>query len=637
MSDIPINIDRVLDLAEAVCDDFASQDDLVELNSLLLTDDRCRYQYLDYCRMHVSLKMRLRARRAAQKAYRQLNTASILPVSSNSSFTTSETPSAVPCAFHSTPLHNTLGYLTSGWPIAYLVATAITALGLLVCARTYISQPEHFVQHATNLNSKSPILPPSPQTTVVGRITGMVDCVWSVGSENKLPSPACGRGVGGDGGLNKSSVLYSRVSLGDHFNISSGLLEITYDTGAKVILQGPVTYEVESAAGGYLTVGKLTAKLETKEERETKNEERVASRSSLLVPNCSFAVRTPTAIVTDLGTEFGVEVDKKGITMSHVFQGSVQVQCPSAKGRSADAVRVLHKDETVRIEKDGDNLRLIDIPSFAPSHFARDITKCSKPTTKTFDLVDVVAGGNGFSGKRNAGIDPTNGNAVHMPPSSKDYLLTDGSGYHRVSGMPFIDGVFVPNRNNGPVLVSSTGHDFLRFPSTQSWTSNYLWAGGNVPLTTPYQHKYPNITVLDGVDYNTPGHGLLAMHANKGVTFDLDAIRHANPGWKPVRFRAVGGCNEPDSAKGVKVSADFWVLVDGFERFQRQGINGLDGAVQIAVTLNDKNRFLTLVATDGGNGIASDMILFGDPRLELVYVDTASSRAASTPEAKKGE
>ena len=39
-------------------------------------------------------------------------------------------------------------------------------------------------------------------------------------------------------------------------------MEITYDTGAKVILQGPVTYEVESAVGGFLSVGKLTAKVE---------------------------------------------------------------------------------------------------------------------------------------------------------------------------------------------------------------------------------------------------------------------------------------------------------------------------------------------------------------------------------------
>ena len=35
--------------------------------------------------------------------------------------------------------------------------------------------------------------------------------------------------------------------------LASGLMEITYDTGAKVILQGPVTYEVESTGGGFLS------------------------------------------------------------------------------------------------------------------------------------------------------------------------------------------------------------------------------------------------------------------------------------------------------------------------------------------------------------------------------------------------
>ena len=48
-------------------------------------------------------------------------------------------------------------------------------------------------------------------------------------------------------------------------------MEITYDTGAKVILQGPVTYEVESAAGGFLSLGKLTARVG--EERRGAREE----------------------------------------------------------------------------------------------------------------------------------------------------------------------------------------------------------------------------------------------------------------------------------------------------------------------------------------------------------------------------
>ena len=132
-------------------------------------------------------------------------------------------------------------------------------------------------------------------------------------------------------------------------------LEITYDTGAKVILQGPVSYEVESLAGGYLSVGKLTAKLETKNSLPSPSgrgaggeggvNAPVASKSGIsspqplapspssnpqsLIPNPLFAVRTPTAVVTDLGTEFGVEVDKEGSTSSHVFRGSIRVQATS--------------------------------------------------------------------------------------------------------------------------------------------------------------------------------------------------------------------------------------------------------------------------------------------------------------------
>jgi hypothetical protein len=51
--------------------------------------------------------------------------------------------------------------------------------------------------------------------------------------------------------------------------------------------------------------------------------------------------------------------------------------------------------------------------------------------------------------------------------------------------------------------------------------------------------------VLGGVDYSSPGHGMIALHTNKGITFDLDAIRRANPGYKLLRFRAVAGIAVP--------------------------------------------------------------------------------------------
>ncbi|MBN1394803.1 MAG: hypothetical protein JW959_07255, partial [Pirellulales bacterium] len=115
----------------------------------------------------------------------------------------------------------------------------------------------------------------------------------------------------------------------------SGLMEITYKSGARVILEGPCTYKVESSAGGFLAIGKLTANIRTQSSKPKAQSSEPSPLSSL--PSPLFAVRTPTAIVTDLGTEFGVEVAKNGDTTSHVFKGSVQVQIlPSpASGRRA--------------------------------------------------------------------------------------------------------------------------------------------------------------------------------------------------------------------------------------------------------------------------------------------------------------
>ena len=101
------------------------------------------------------------------------------------------------------------------------------------------------------------------------------------------------------------------VPLGRKYELTSGLMEITYDSGAKVILQGPVTFDVE-ANGGYLAVGKLTGKLEKNAKRGTLNAELSDRRSSFIVQRSAFVVRTPTATVTDLGTEFGVEVGQDG-------------------------------------------------------------------------------------------------------------------------------------------------------------------------------------------------------------------------------------------------------------------------------------------------------------------------------------
>ena len=107
------------------------------------------------------------------------------------------------------------------------------------------------------------------------------------------------------------------------------------------------------------------------------------------------------------------------------------------------------------------------------------------------------------------------------------------------------------------------------------------------------------------------------MHANQGITFDLDSIRRANPRWKLLRFRVMIADPETGYEKGNPTMADAWVFVDGQVRTRYRQINAYSGAFSVNVPLDAHDRFLTLVATDGGNLIDHDWVIFGDPRLEL--------------------
>ncbi len=83
----------------------------------------------------------------------------------------------------------------------------------------------------------------------------------------------------------------------------------------------------------FLSLGKLTARVEMRGEgrgespkSEVQNPKSKISNPQSPIPNPLFVVRTPTAVITDLGTEFGVEVDRSGATESRVFQGKIEVR-----------------------------------------------------------------------------------------------------------------------------------------------------------------------------------------------------------------------------------------------------------------------------------------------------------------------
>ena len=143
------------------------------------------------------------------------------------------------------------------------------------------------------------------------------------------------------------------LSLGRELRIESGLVEITYGTGATVLLQGPVAYEVESANCGFLSLGKLTGKVEARQAK-------------------GFVVRTPTATVTDLGTEFGVEVDEQGTTLSHVFRGSVKLETDATRDGGEKDVHILKANESAQVKRaDGGQETEIRSIQINPASFVR--------------------------------------------------------------------------------------------------------------------------------------------------------------------------------------------------------------------------------------------------------------------------
>lgn len=289
--------------------------------------------------------------------------------------------------FHSTP-----GYFSSGGLMAYFAAMVIVGIGLAILAVIPVSQATKVASHSPSaIERQQPVV---QKEEIVGRITGMVDCEWEKAgtgpTEFPLPSK---RAAGGkrhsDGNSIQHSAFtihrFSPVSLGDKFVLVSGLLEITYDTGAKVILQGPVTYKVESAASGFLSVGKLTALLEKKATSLPSTSEIAAGgkggepfiQHSSVSIHPLFAVRTPTAVVTDLGTEFGVQVDQVGTTTSTVFRGSVAMKAICQSRGFADSEIVLHKNESACVQKFGHNVddyrSVISRTTNGPSGFVRKL------------------------------------------------------------------------------------------------------------------------------------------------------------------------------------------------------------------------------------------------------------------------
>ena len=113
--------------------------------------------------------------------------------------------------------------------------------------------------------------------------------------------------------------VHSPLFTGQRLAFAAGLVEITFDSGATAIVEGPADFEVRSG---------LTALLHR-------------GRAIIQVPAAAkgFAIETKNVRIVDLGTEFGVEVDERQNTDVHVLTGVVEAYLPTS-GNAAQPLRI---------------------------------------------------------------------------------------------------------------------------------------------------------------------------------------------------------------------------------------------------------------------------------------------------------
>jgi hypothetical protein len=317
----------------------------------------------------------------------------------------------------------------------------------------------------------------------------------------------------------------------------------------------------------------------------------------------------------DLGTEFGMEVGADGTANVLMYRGKASFV--SARVSRPEAGVLITEGQAQQVTMDGH----IEDADIEPNRFVRAFDRRSglQWRGEPIDLANVVGGGNGFGGAQGQyGVSLSSG--LIAPVTLGSSKLGPG-GYVQVKGSPFIDGVFVPGRSTSSTQISSGGNVWKGCPKTSGTVLTGPCDGGYVGVPE-------SLMVLKGVRYGSPSHPAVLLHSNAGITFDLRSMRRfcqkMSGSLMPSHFRAIAGLSDDVLTQwagqlAAPPVADFWVLVDGQERFKVQLTARADPA-RVDIPLQADAEFLTLAVTEGTDHTpALDWIILGDPIIVLSY------------------
>ena len=423
---------------------------------------------------------------------------------------------------------------------------------------------------------------------VVARVTSAtVDVSWSHGKEPQD--------------------FLMRLRPGDVIGVDKGFIQIQFSDGAHLVVESPAALQVTSATSARLMEGRVVGRAD----------------------NGNFTLLTPTATVVDIGTEFGVGVSSAG-TDVRVFEGEVHVH-PLLGSVKPSSVKKLQRGMWVRIDPKGlSNSH----PEPTQQHFQRSFGQPERSLVDatSVSLLDLLSGHESTQQPIAGSIDPKTG--YWGRPPWLDPLRTEAqrgdTQFSSTDWNPMVDGVFIPRSNAREMQIDSDGH-MVYLPPNSGSTWGPIWARRRFEQTskrtllssTP--QGYWGAAALSNVlkRLQQTSDGLMGLHANVGITFDLDAVREARArNLKSFRAIAVNLDTSPaghsrgeDSPNGDSF-ADLRIFVDGKLRYSRLEFGRRDGDAGIVVALSDEDRFLTIVTTDAGTDPVFDHVVLIDPILE---------------------
>lgn len=404
------------------------------------------------------------------------------------------------------------------------VAVAIVAVAALLVALAVIPVSEFI---AGSKDEKQPTTPDA--ATEIATLTGWHRVDW----------------IGED----RMTIRTDRIRAGQRLAFASGVVEITYDTGAKVVIEGPAEFRVgsdergmmnekekkEQTNSGYLGLGRLVA--------------RVAGEDAK-----GFFVDTSDVRVEDLGTEFGVEVRRDGAADAVVLTGGVYVTRRTADGEWGNRIR-LAAGQGAFVKASGGAVRKRDrVDEELLSDYREQMTAPLNEITPTLSrnaAVGLIAYWD-FNSASGSTITDVSGNHLRGTMSGGAKLSASGGGHSGLAGDRAID---LMGNNDAQDRMTVAAEQFTPHnPGTNDFSVS-LWV---------------KPTKLGGVADHAPTNGYdvsLVAGSSSYVELVIGSGGNGGVGWaipRTTRHSVVPNGTWQHVAVVVdRTNAKYWIYVDG--------------------------------------------------------------------------